>query len=213
MTATIVGRMGTRMGTEAESEEGAVVEELGDGLVLRRGAAADAEALAAFNAQVHGAPGPPDARIGAWARDLCARPHPTFRPPDFTIVEDTRRQRIVSSLNLISQTWAYGGVPFGVGRIELVGTWHWGASTTTARLVGEDLVLGEPGTARGSRFRRTGQDTWVGLDSYHTGEPLRVVRRADGTVSHLDLASFRFTRTPYDPTADVPGGVDDLGWH
>jgi hypothetical protein len=39
-----------------------------------------------------------------------------------------------------------------------------------------------------------------------------VVRRADGWVTHLDLASFRFTRTPYDPAADVPGGVDDLGW-
>lgn len=108
------------------------------------------------------------------------------------------------------EPWSADGDP---ASLELVGTWHWGASTTTARLVGEHLVLGEPGTARGSRFRRTEQDTWVGLDSYHTGEPLRVVRRADGTVSHLDLASFRFTRTPYDPTADVPGGVDDLGWH
>ena len=35
---------------------------------------------------------------------------------------------------------------------------------------------------------------------------------ADGSVSHLDLASFRFTRTPYDPEADVPGGVDESGW-
>ena len=68
-------------------------------------------------------------------------------------------------------------------------------------------------SGRGSRFRRVGDDLWEGLDGYHTGEPLRVVRRADGTVSHLDLASFRFTRTPYDPEADVPGGVDDLGWH
>ena len=69
-----------------------------------------------------------------------------------------------------------------------------------------------PGSGRGSRFRRVGEDLWEGLDGYHTGEPLRVVRRADGAVSHLDLASFRFTRTPYDPEADVPGGVDDLGW-
>ena len=28
----------------------------------------------------------------------------------------------------------------------------------------------------------------------------------------LDLASFRLTRTPYDPGADVPGGVDEAGW-
>jgi hypothetical protein len=40
-----------------------------------------------------------------------------------------------------------------------------------------------------------------------------VVRAADGSVSHLDLASFRFTRLPYDPERDIPGGVDDAGWH
>lgn len=96
--------------------------------------------------------------------------------------------------------------------LELVGTWHWGPSTSTATLRDEHLVLGEPGTGRGSRFERTGPDTWVGLDGYHAGEPLRVVRGADGGVSHLDLASFRFTRTPYDPAADVPGGVDERGW-
>jgi hypothetical protein len=81
-----------------------------------------------------------------------------------------------------------------------------------AKVVGDHLVLGEPGQARGSRFARAGDDEWVGLDGYYTGEPLRVVRRPDGTPSHLDLASFRFTRTPYDPEADVPGGVDEGGW-
>ena len=59
---------------------------------------------------------------------------------------------------------------------------------------------------------RSATDEWLGLDSYYAGEPLRVVRRGDGSVSHLDLASFRFTRTPYDPQADVPGGVDERGW-
>ena len=93
-----------------------------------------------------------------------------------------------------------------------VGTWRWRPSTEVARLVDEHLVLGEPGAGRGSRFRRVGDDLWEGLDGYHTGQPLRVVRRADGSVSHLDLASFRFTRTPYDPEADVPGGVDESGW-
>ncbi|MFC7489305.1 MULTISPECIES: serine hydrolase domain-containing protein [unclassified Knoellia] len=98
--------------------------------------------------------------------------------------------------------------------LELAGTWHWGPSVETARFVGEDLVLGAPGKGRGSRFRRVGPgaDEWVGLDGYYTGEPLRVLRRGDGSVSHLDLATFRFTRTPYDPEADVPGGVDEQGW-
>jgi CubicO group peptidase (beta-lactamase class C family) len=98
------------------------------------------------------------------------------------------------------------------GMLDLVGTWHWGPSVTVAKAVGDHLVLGEPGQARGSRFAPAGEDEWVGLDGYFTGEPLRVVRRPDGTASHLDLASFRFTRTPYDPEADVPGGVDEGGW-
>jgi hypothetical protein len=98
--------------------------DLGDGLVLRRGRASDADQLSAFNAQVHATPDAPepDRYIGAWVRDLCERPHPTFSPADFTIVEESASGRIVSSLNLISQTWTYGEVPFGVGRVELVGT-------------------------------------------------------------------------------------------
>ena len=96
--------------------------------------------------------------------------------------------------------------------LDLVGTWHWGPSTVTATVAGEHLVLGEPGSGRGARFRPVGTDEWLGLDSYYAGEPLRVVRRGDGSVSHLDLASFRFTRTPYDLQADVPGGVDERGW-
>jgi hypothetical protein len=98
------------------------------------------------------------------------------------------------------------------GLLDILGTWHWGPSTETARMEGEHLVLGEPGQRRGSRFARVSSDEWVGLDGYYTGEPLRVVRRGDGSVSHLDLASFRFTRAPYDPSADVPGGVDEGGW-
>jgi D-alanyl-D-alanine carboxypeptidase len=36
---------------------------------------------------------------------------------------------------------------------------------------------------------------------------LRVHRRADGTVSHLEVVTFVLTRTPYDPDAPIPGGV------
>jgi hypothetical protein len=60
--------------------------------------------------------------VAAWTRDLLAGNHPTFDAADFTIVEDTRTGAIVSSLNLISQTWSYAGIEFGVGRPELVGT-------------------------------------------------------------------------------------------
>jgi hypothetical protein len=101
-----------------------IPRDLGEGLILRRSTAADAEALADFNGQIHSNPdvGHPDERVAAWARDLLAKPHPTFGEGDYTIVEETATGKIVSSLNLIPQTWTFAGIPFGVGRPELVGT-------------------------------------------------------------------------------------------
>ena len=98
--------------------------------------------------------------------------------------------------------------------LELVGMWHWGPLVTIVRATGEgQLVLGVPGEGRRARFRTAGDGSWVGLDGYYAGEPLRVVRDPQGAVSHLDLASFRYSRLPYDPDRDIPGGVDDAGWH
>jgi CubicO group peptidase (beta-lactamase class C family) len=100
------------------------------------------------------------------------------------------------------------------GALELLGPWYWGPAPYIVAARGDQLELRTPlGPGRASRFRAAGSDLWTGLDGYHTGEPLRVVRRADGTVSHLDLGSFIFTRTPYDPEAPVPGGTDAAGWY
>lgn len=100
------------------------IRDLGDGLILRHASKRDAAALADFNSHIHSDNGwdKPDLRVAAWTHDLLARPHPTLTPRDFTIVEETATRRIVSSLNLIPQTWTYEGIPFGVGRPELVGT-------------------------------------------------------------------------------------------
>jgi hypothetical protein len=95
--------------------------QLANGLILRRSGPADADQLAEFNSRIHGEDGP-DPAIEAWIRDLCAGGHPTFKPDDFLIVENSRDGKIVSSSNLISQTWSYGGIPFGVGRPEAIGT-------------------------------------------------------------------------------------------
>ncbi|GGQ20213.1 serine hydrolase [Streptosporangium pseudovulgare] len=98
--------------------------------------------------------------------------------------------------------------------LELTGPWYWGPAAYTLRLTGgRDLSLspiGGPG--RASRFTARADGTWVGLDGYYAGETLRPVHRADGSISHLDLNTFVFTRTPYDPAAEVPGGVDEGGW-
>lgn len=101
-----------------------ILRDLGDGLILRRATLADTDKLAEFNMAIHGdvdAPGDRE-RLGAWVRDLLNGAHPTFKPKDFTIVEDTGTGAIVSSLNHISQRWTYAGIEFGVGRPELVGT-------------------------------------------------------------------------------------------
>ena len=101
-----------------------IIKDLGAGLVLRRAVSSDTEALAGFNGRIHAEPGSTEPQEGvlSWVRDLMSLPHPTFEPEDFTIVEDTTSGQIVSSLNLINQTWSYAGVEFGVGRPELVGT-------------------------------------------------------------------------------------------
>jgi hypothetical protein len=99
-----------------------ILRDLGDGLVLRRSTSEDANALAEFNRAIHTDNEPDGQCIAAWTRDLLTLPHPTFHPDDFTIVEETATRRIVSTMNLISQTWSYEGIQFGVGRPELVGT-------------------------------------------------------------------------------------------
>ncbi|CAL9517379.1 D-aminopeptidase [Streptomyces sp. enrichment culture] len=98
--------------------------------------------------------------------------------------------------------------------LELAGQWYWGTQVFALRLTADGGVSLGPLTAAGrrSRFRANGDGTWTGLEGYYAGELLRAVRRPDGSVSHLDLGSFVFTRQPYDETADVPGGVDPEGW-
>ncbi|MCD9877007.1 serine hydrolase domain-containing protein [Streptomyces guryensis] len=98
--------------------------------------------------------------------------------------------------------------------LELAGPWYWGTHAFALRLAAEGGVSLEPlsGSGRRSRFRANDDGTWTGLEGYYAGELLRAVRRPDGTLSHLDLGSFVFTRQPYDEEASVPGGVDPDGW-
>ncbi|QEU93172.1 serine hydrolase domain-containing protein [Streptomyces kanamyceticus] len=98
--------------------------------------------------------------------------------------------------------------------LELTGPWYWGTQVLALRLAADGGVELGPltGAGRQARFRSNGDGTWTGLNGYYAGELLRAVRRPDGSVSHLDLGSFVFTRKPYDEGAPVPGGVDPQGW-
>ena len=99
-----------------------ILRDLGNGLVMRRSTPQDADALAEFNRLIHADNEADGQCLAAWTRDLLTRPHPTFSPNDFTIIEEVATGRIISTMNLISQTWSYEGIKFGVGRPELVGT-------------------------------------------------------------------------------------------
>lgn len=99
------------------------VRDLGDGLVLHFATPSDIEQLVAFNELVMSDNLPEThQRLGVWARDLLTGRFPGVGPEQFTVVEDTRSGCIASSLCVLPQRWAYGGIPFGVGQIELVGT-------------------------------------------------------------------------------------------
>jgi CubicO group peptidase (beta-lactamase class C family) len=93
--------------------------------------------------------------------------------------------------------------------LDVLGVWFWGPAPYVLRALGSGLLdltpmPGRPG--RASRFAPREDGTWLGLDGYHAGETLRIA------PDHLDLGTFVFTRTPYDPEAPVPGGVDERGW-
>ncbi|HEU4746485.1 MAG TPA: GNAT family N-acetyltransferase [Anaerolineales bacterium] len=104
------------------TKEEAVLRDLGDGLVMRRSTTQDADALAEFNRAIHSDNEQDGQCLADWTRDLLSGHHPTFHPNDFTVIEKSSTARIISTMNLISQTWSYEGIKFGVGRPELVGT-------------------------------------------------------------------------------------------
>jgi CubicO group peptidase (beta-lactamase class C family) len=129
---------------------------------------------------------------------------------DGTLVPDL--QTVVREAEpALGETWSPG--PVDPQAMSLVGTWYWGTYSYGLRLRADGLLdlLGLLGAGRASRFRAVGDGTWVGLDGYHAGEVLRPVLDGDSVVA-LDLGTFVFSRTPYDPSAPHPGGVHPDGW-
>ncbi|MDR7254334.1 CubicO group peptidase (beta-lactamase class C family) [Nocardioides sp. BE266] len=87
------------------------------------------------------------------------------------------------------------------------GLWFWGNTAYDVRWHNDGLEL--RAMARGGvvtdRFELVDGEL-VGVLGYHRGETLHVVRRPDGTIRNLECATFVYTRTPYDPDVEIPGG-------
>ena len=89
---------------------------------------------------------------------------------------------------------------------ELLGLWFWGNTATELRWSAGRLELRSLVRPEGvERFELCGSRI-VGTEGYHRGEELHVVRNGDGSISHLDIATFVYTRAPYDPAVPIPGG-------
>ncbi len=174
-----------------------VLRQLPDGLVLVRSSIEDAEALAEFNGRIHSDFGfeKPDERVAAWTRDLLARPHPTFHADDCTMVVEQASGKILSSMNLISQTWAYEGIPFGVGRPELVGTLPEYRNRGLVRVQFEEihkwsaergeLVLGITGIP--FYYKLFGYEMGLELDGGRTGFEAQLPKLKEGELEPFEI--------------------------
>ena len=112
----------------------------------------------------------------------------------------------------VAEEWA--PEPAAPGTLELIGPWYWGPAAHTLRLLPGGLLSLTPlgGTGVSARFAPAAEGTFTGLDGYFAGETLRPARDGAGGLTHLEVATFVFTRHPYAPAGAVPGGVDPAGW-
>ena len=97
---------------------------LGDNLVLRWATPADAARLAESQAYGfrHALDEPPSPRHRAMILSMMGGRHPLVGSEDFAYIEDTGSGKIVASSCLMHQRWEYDGIPFAVGRPEMVVT-------------------------------------------------------------------------------------------
>jgi CubicO group peptidase (beta-lactamase class C family) len=81
---------------------------------------------------------------------------------------------------------------------ELLGYWHWGNTAFEVRWQSDLLEFRDlsMGGVVDEQFELR-DDRIVGVAGYHHGETLHVVRREDGSVDHLECATFVYTREPY----------------
>jgi hypothetical protein len=192
-----------------------ILRDLGDGLILRRSIPHDADALADFNSAIHSDNEQDGRCLASWTRDLLSGAHPTFRPDDFTIVEESATGRIVSTMNLISQTWSYEGIQFGVGRPELVGTLPEFRNRGLVRLQFEEIhkwsaerdEMVQAITGIPYYYRQFGYEMALDLDGRRFGYQAQIPNLKEGetelyTIRPAQESDLPFIKTLYDQTKD-----------
>jgi len=99
---------------------------IGDGLILRWSTAEDAERIAVLHSQVHRdkADDPPNLSVARYVRSMMNGDYPFMGTGDYGVVEDTGAEGkpIVACTCLWKHIWTYEGIPFQVGRPEMVAT-------------------------------------------------------------------------------------------
>ncbi len=109
-----------------EIAESTYRRDLGDGLLLRWSTSSDTEGIVQLVGSVfrERADAPANLPLGNLMRELMSGRHPLMGPGDFALVEDTRKQGnpLVACTCLWRHTWEYEGLPFRVGRPEIVAT-------------------------------------------------------------------------------------------
>lgn len=100
--------------------------DLGDGLVLRWSTAEDTKRIATLHSMVHRdrADDPPNMAVVRMTRRMMSGDYPFMGPDGFGLIEDTSKEGhpVVACTCLWKHTWTYEGIPFRVGRPEMVAT-------------------------------------------------------------------------------------------
>ncbi|QBD81908.1 GNAT family N-acetyltransferase [Ktedonosporobacter rubrisoli] len=98
--------------------------DLGNGLLLRWSTTSDSENIAHLAGLVfrHKEDEPPDARTMQDVRQLMSDRHPFMSSGDFALVEDIHKEGnpLVACACLWRHRWEYEGIPFAIGRPEIV---------------------------------------------------------------------------------------------
>jgi CubicO group peptidase (beta-lactamase class C family) len=84
-----------------------------------------------------------------------------------------------------------------------LGVWFWGHTALELRWQNDRLEMRALNTDAVTDAFQLQDGRIVGVSGYHRGETMHV------HASHLECATFVYTRTPYDPNAPIPGGLPD----